>query len=390
MKTKNPLSELSEQQLLGRFAELVHADRVNTAQLLVYMAEIDERKLWAKHACSSMFALCIERFHMSESMTAKRIWAARTARRFPAILTMVARGELHLSGINQLGKHLTEENHRTVLERARHKSSREIDILVAELAPRPDVPSRVRALPRSDGSGVGRATSAGFAGEIGGPREQRAPASLSGAPPDLAGGLACAAGSAGTPGPTAAPQRSATRKQIVALAPKRFKIEVDQETHDKLRSLQDLLRQQLPSTEPAAIVSRAIALLLDETLKKKAALTETPRPGHASHTGGRTRAIPAVIRRQVWRRDAGRCTFVDEQGRRCRETSSIEYHHKVPYGKGGRHEAGNLELHCRAHNQYQADLDFGCDFMVDRRRGLGPHSARHVPRMCRGAGIGVR
>jgi hypothetical protein len=56
MKTTGPVAELSEQQLLGRFAELVRADRVNTAQLLVYVAEIDERKLWAKHACSSMFA----------------------------------------------------------------------------------------------------------------------------------------------------------------------------------------------------------------------------------------------------------------------------------------------------------------------------------------------
>jgi hypothetical protein len=335
---------------------------------------------------------------------------------------MVASGELHLSGINQLGKHLTEENHRMVLDRARHKSSREIDILVAELAPRPDVPSRVRALPRSNGLVVGVAASAGIAGEVGDPR---APDSVFGAQPSLtgaagapagatdtleatraageanaahaageagAGDLAWAGGSAGTPGPTAAPQRSAAHKQIVALAPKRFKIEitVDQETHDKLRSLQDLLRHRLPSTDAAAIVSRAIALLLEETLKKKAALTEAPRPGHPPHTGRRTRAIPAAIRREVWRRDAGRCTFVDEQGRRCRETSCIEYHHKVPYGKGGGHEAGNIELRCRAHNLYQADLDFGCDFMVDRRRGLGPHSARHVPRRYTGAGMGVR
>jgi hypothetical protein len=148
MNTNASLADLSERQLLERFDDLVRRDRANTAQLLVHIAEIDARKLWAKHACSSMFAFCMERFHMSESVTAKRIWAARTARRFPVILQMVAKGELHLSGINRLSKYLTESNHRSLLCRAKHKSSREIDVLVAELAPRPDVPSRIRALPR--------------------------------------------------------------------------------------------------------------------------------------------------------------------------------------------------------------------------------------------------
>ena len=83
MKTTDSLANLSERQLLHRFGDLVRQDRRLTAQLLVTIAEIDERKLWAKHACPSMFAFCVERFHMSESMTAKRIWAARTAHRAP-------------------------------------------------------------------------------------------------------------------------------------------------------------------------------------------------------------------------------------------------------------------------------------------------------------------
>ena len=347
MNTNDSLAALSEQQLLERFAVLVHQDRVNTAELLTHIAEIDERKLWAKHACPSInlrpspvrgSAFCMERFHMSESMTAKRLWAARTARRFPVILAMVARGDLHLSAINQLAKHLTEENHRSVLDRAKHKSSREIDLLVAELAPRPDVPSRMRALP-------GRTTSCA---------------------PTVAPEHAHDAR-----GPTPVPAKpAAASKQIVALAPRRYKIEitVDQDTHDKLRSLQDLLRHQLPSVDPAMIVSRAIHLLLEKTLRKKAALTKAPRPDHEP-SAKRTRAIPATVRREVWKRDRGRCAFVDAQGRRCRATSAIEYHHEMPYGKGGSHELANIALRCRSHNQYQADLDYGRAFILGKRRG---------------------
>src|SRR6186713_1071373 len=134
----NARAQLSEHELLSHFETLVARDCRTTAQLLVAIAEIDERKLWAAHACPSMFAFCVERFHMSEQVTAKRLWAARTARRFPVILEMVERGELHLSAIHLLAGHLTPDNFRDVLQSARHKSSREIELLVAALAPRPD------------------------------------------------------------------------------------------------------------------------------------------------------------------------------------------------------------------------------------------------------------
>src|SRR6187431_2217370 len=157
--TQNAFAKLSEHELLEHFENLVVRDRRTTAQLLVAIAEIDERKLWARHACSSMFVFCVERFHMSEQVTAKRLWAARTARRFPVIIEMIERGELHLSAIGLLAGHLTADNCRDVLQRARHKSSREIERLVAELAPRPDVVSRVRALP-STAAGSARSAAA--------------------------------------------------------------------------------------------------------------------------------------------------------------------------------------------------------------------------------------
>jgi hypothetical protein len=88
-----------------------------------------------------MFAFCTKRFHMSEAVAARRIRAGRATCRFPCILGMVARGELHLSGIHQLAGHLTEENGEEVLRRARHRSMREVERLVAEISPKPDVTS---------------------------------------------------------------------------------------------------------------------------------------------------------------------------------------------------------------------------------------------------------
>jgi hypothetical protein len=406
-KSNNSLTDLPHPQLLNRFGDLVRCDRRCTAELLGVIAEIDRRKLWAAHACPSMFAFCVEHFHMSEAVAAKRIWAARTARRFPVIFAKVARGDLHLSAIQQLARHLTDDNHRALLDQATHKTSREIEVLVAEIAPKPDVPSRIRALPRRAEVQTSNSIRAGA--------EQRSVeidakiTAVQGA--DVRGqslkspsceGFATATlpplTTAATPAvqtadqpttsrpapiTTAASRSQRTNKSVVALAPRRYKLQItiDQETHDQLRMLEDLTNHRSCGADPALIVSQALKLLLADTLKKKAALTDRPRSGRSNgdeSVATPTRAIPAVVRREVWRRDRGRCAFVDDAGQRCKATRAVEYHHIVPYGKGGKHESSNIALRCRPHNQHQADLDFGAEFMDQKRRGSFLHATRHV------------
>ena len=63
------------------------------------------------------------------------------------LLTMLEDGRLHLSGIVELAKHLTEENRDELLARATHKTKDAIKELVAEIAPKPDVPPVIRKRP---------------------------------------------------------------------------------------------------------------------------------------------------------------------------------------------------------------------------------------------------
>ena len=69
---------------------------------------------------------------MSEDAAFKRIRAARTARRFPAIFAAVADGRLHLSAVVMLAPHLTEDTVDELLTAAIHKSKSEIEELLAE------------------------------------------------------------------------------------------------------------------------------------------------------------------------------------------------------------------------------------------------------------------
>lgn len=110
--------------------------------------------------------------------------------------------------------------------------------------------------------------------------------------------------------------------------------------------------------------------LLAETRKKRAALTDKPRRA-SKETKKKHRGIPARTRREVFERDEGRCTFVDARGRRCGSNWQVEFHHRIPYARGGTHDTENIELRCRAHNQYEAELDYGVAFMEARRAGAG-------------------
>jgi hypothetical protein len=89
----------------------------------------------------------VEVLHLSDAEAYLRITVARASRRFPLILAMIGDGRLHLSGIAKLAPRLTEENAESLLGRAVHRSKREIEELVAEVAPRSDVPERTRKLP---------------------------------------------------------------------------------------------------------------------------------------------------------------------------------------------------------------------------------------------------
>jgi hypothetical protein len=84
---------------------------------------------------------------LSEHAAYGRIEAARAARKFPVLLERLAEGALTLTNLCLLAPHLTPDNHLEVLAAARHKTKREVELLVATLRPQPPEPATVRKLP---------------------------------------------------------------------------------------------------------------------------------------------------------------------------------------------------------------------------------------------------
>src|SRR6266516_4098558 len=140
------LSHVSDRDLLRNLASLVAQDRNTIAELLAHIAEVDARRLYVPAGFPSMFLYCVHELHLSEEAARKRIHAARAARRFPAIFSAVAAGRLHLSAVVTLAPHLTEDTADELLAAAAHKTRAEIELLLAQRCPRPDVPARLEAI----------------------------------------------------------------------------------------------------------------------------------------------------------------------------------------------------------------------------------------------------
>jgi 5-methylcytosine-specific restriction endonuclease McrA len=336
------LTHLSDGTLLRGLAALVARDRANAAQLLAHIAEVDARRLYAPAGFPSMYAYCVGELHLSEEAAFKRIHAARTARRFPDLFDALASGRLHLSAVVLLAPHLSEENAAELLANATHRSKSAIEELLAQRFPRPELP--VRLAPVASLPAQGLLT------------EQHAPGRVEAPPSSPVESLDKRTAQPATPRPRIAP-----------LAPQRFALQVtiSQATHDKLRRAQSLLGHRIPSGDLAGVLDRALDALIERLEKRKFAATRTPPSCQGRSRNART--IPALVKRAVWQRDHGQCTFVSDNGHRCTATDHLEFDHVEPVARGGHATVENTRLLCRAHNQYQAERTFRAEFMRRKR-----------------------
>jgi hypothetical protein len=349
------LTHVPNLALLRELRALVAQDLAITALLLAHLAEVDARRLYAPAGYPSMFAWCVAELHLSEDAAFKRIRAARTARQFPAIYGLLADGRLHLTAVVFLTPYLTPENADELLAAAAHRSKAEIEQLLADRFPRPDLPVRIDVLtpPPAIGELVPE------------PVESRAPGARQLVPEPVE------SPSPGTADPSLAdffPSPVTVTSKVGPLAPGRYGLQftVAQGTFEKLRYAQALLGHAVPVGELAEVFDRALDALIVRLEQRKFAATTRPRT-RQRRVNASPRHVPAEVRRAVWQRDGGRCTYVSTGGHRCEARTRLEFDHVEPVARGGRATVERMRLRCRTHNQHAAECVFGTDFMSRKR-----------------------
>ena len=141
------LTHRSNQQLVDGARHLAGRHRIVTAHLVAHLAEIDARKIHVAEGYSYLGDYCVSVLGMSEDEGHRRAHAATLAQKYPVILDMLLEGSIHLSSLRVIGKCLTPQNHRKVLDAARGKSMAALEHLAARISPKPDVPPVLRKLP---------------------------------------------------------------------------------------------------------------------------------------------------------------------------------------------------------------------------------------------------
>ena len=282
--------------------------------------------MYAALGFTSLFGYCTTVLRLSEDAACTRIAVAVACRRFPVILDHLASGASNLTNIRRLAGKLTPENHQRVLARALHESRDEVEKLLRELDPLPDVPSSVRKAPP-------------------GPQ------------PAFAVSEAPAAPVAASPH---------VRPSVRPLAPQRYHVNltIGEKTRETLRRAQTLMRREVPDGDLEPILARALDLLVADLERTMFGRTSRTGPGRPIRPGTDKAGTPRVTFQAT---SSARCRSVTATGARSsRPTAAaatrapnLEFHHVRPFAHDGPATVENIALRCRRHNQYEAELAFG-------------------------------
>jgi hypothetical protein len=328
------LKDLSDKALVDSLQHVVRDERHAIVMSLEFLLEITSRDLPARLVYPSLFAFLTRYCKLSESCASKRGTALAVARRFPEILALLRDGKLHLSNLALVARHLTEETKDQWLQAACELRHRELEARVAELclAPGPlrEVVKTVAIVRPSQAVGESRE------GESKGGQKQRSIFETS----------AC----------HQAPAAKAANGTEIGL---RLSMTLGGAAKEALEEIQ----RQSPGKSLTEIVSEALLAHRDRTsqARKLAPRKTKPREALPAPTSGKavmpSRSIPAAIKREVFARDGGRCTYVSPEGRRCECNTGLEFDHRVPVAFGGKSTESNLRVACKMHNLlYAKDL----------------------------------
>ena len=382
MNLINDLSKIQDEQLLTSFAHVVRQEREAISSVVMHLAEIARRKLYAQDGYSSLFLYVTQKFHFSESAACRRIQAARLSLKFPEIIDLLEKGKLNLVTIGLISPYLTEENKEELLAQIFEKSKNDVEFLISSLFGKeePVNKDKIRRLPICISSQPQQFSSAtdlfSLKNEFSAETAQNYTTAV------VVKNEAVVVKKLDV----VVPQRTEARVKIEFCAAESVAL--------KIERAKQLLRHKYPQGKLEDIFDELLNLFLEkkdparkiERCEKKKLTTEArqqkSREGEQEQNSDtkseapvtqeegaslknnnlrkiKTRYIPANVRLEVWKRDNGCCSYVSRDGRRCQERGGLELDHVFPWSLGGDSSLENLRLLCRPHNNWRNRLSDG-------------------------------
>ncbi|MBI3551393.1 MAG: hypothetical protein HY077_02645 [Elusimicrobia bacterium] len=238
------LESLDDETLLAQLHSLVRNERENTSEIIAHLVEVDRRELAIQRA-PSLYHYCVHKLGYSAAEAYFRIRVARAVKDYPKVLESLRLGELHLETVVRLYPHMNAENADELLAVAKGKSKRQVEAIMAELDPQPEVPDFIRVVAVTPGPCP--------------TMEEVAP--LFAPPPDPANELL-------------PPQPAA---QEIAVRQARFGFTADEELLQLVERAREILRHKFPRGRLEDIFRDALNALLDKRDPDRRLLANLPR-----------------------------------------------------------------------------------------------------------------
>jgi hypothetical protein len=411
------LALLEARQRRDALKLLFRKERAAMAEFLVALADFDRLRGWEPLGHASLFAFLNVELGLSKGAAYVRSSAARLIRSFPDALVPLKDGRLCLSSVAELARVATPGNFTAVLPRFFGCSSREARVVAAAIAPcdAPPLRDQVTRVVPSAWSARQELKPLAAAAPTAEPRFAPSPAAVAGAL-TLVAPIDFESVRAHEPDLTQPARGVTSRDEVEPLTSdlRRLHVTVNRQFLEELETARAGLSHAIPNATTEQVLQAALRLLLERQakargqLKRPLATPATAAPLAAAPPGvdepgaggpraratdavplgsevapqrpspppalisteppsprrtGPREAIPAAVRRAVWARDVGRCSWPLDGGGVCGSTRQLELDHVVPWARFGGRMQDNLRLVCRRHNALAARMAFGARWM---------------------------
>lgn len=137
------LKHLTDKTLHEDTKKLAASERELTVKILHHLKEIDRRKLFSDHGCTSLHHYCVKELGYSEGSAHRRIVSARLLREIPVIEEKIENGSLNLMNISSLTNFFKEqeivdvERKKEILQQVEGLSTRECELKLLQLSEKP-------------------------------------------------------------------------------------------------------------------------------------------------------------------------------------------------------------------------------------------------------------
>jgi 5-methylcytosine-specific restriction endonuclease McrA len=318
-------------------ADLLRREHVALADFLVALSEFDRTGAYRRLGFANLFDYLLRELHLSRGAAHYRKVAARLVTRFPEVVEPLRDGRLCLTSIVQLAKVMTEANRAEVMPRFFHCSKQEAKEVAVEIMPAAVVPRRT--VVTEIWPPVKSTTSPVHPGEL----------------------------PAAAPEPAPLPVREPVRTVVEPLTStmSRLHLTVSRVFVGKLRKARAGQSHVQPDAEDEQVLEAALDLLLAQQERRRA-------------------SVPPRVKREVRRRDEGKCQWKLDSGGVCGSEVRTEIDHVVPRGRGGPSTTANCRVLCEVHNGEAARQVYGDAHMDLFTRGV-PHASEPMAEW--GAGI---